>query len=170
MAGDRRAVILCGLVVSAFLLPVSRKAPDARRIKSPDGKLVAVFLYVGKDKGFEDLECRFEMRDRAGKILVNKSFSSEDGEHGYGVASAVWSEDSEYFAFSTVSSGGREPWHYPSFLYCTKTNQLLSIDGLLDSVTDPNLKLTPPATLRIEINYQPTTVDLEELAQRAKPH
>src|ERR1700683_4339075 len=62
MAGDRRVAVLCGLLTLSFLLPPSRKAPDARRIKSPDGKLVAVFLYVGKDKGFEDLECRFEMR------------------------------------------------------------------------------------------------------------
>ena len=170
MAGERRTVVLCGLLASAFLLPPSRKAPDARRIKSPDGTLVAVFLNVGKDKGFEDLECRFEMRDRAGKILLNKSFSSDDGEHGFGVATAAWSEDSEYFAFSTVSSGGREPWHYPSFFYCSKTNRLLSVDDLLDSVTDPNLKLTPQDTLRIEINYQPTTVDLQELAQRGKPH
>jgi hypothetical protein len=170
MLGDQRSVALGCLLASVFLLPVHRKVPDARRIKSPDGNLVAVFIYVGKDKGFEDLECRFEMRDRAGKILLNRDFSSADGEHGLGVSTAMWSEDSEYFAFSTVSSGGRENWHYPSFFYSSKTNQLLSIDELLDSVTDPNLKVTPEDMLRIEINYQPTTVDLEKLAQRAKPH
>lgn len=170
MLGKSRSALLCGLMALAFIFPHS-KAPDARRIKSPDGKLVAVFVYVGKDKGFEDVECRFEMHDRAGKTLLSKDFSSADGEHGFGVSAAVWSEDSEYFAFSTVSSGGREPWHYPSFFYCTKTNRLLSLDELLDSVTDPNLKITSPQdTLRIEIDYKPTSVDLQELAQRGKPH
>jgi hypothetical protein len=40
----------------------------------------------------------------------------------------------------------------------------------VDLVTDPNFKLTPQDTILIEVNYQAVTVDLEELAQRAKPH
>jgi hypothetical protein len=170
MTGDRTSRVLCGLLLAATILPHHSRAPEARRIKSPDGNRVAIIVFVGKDKGFEDLEFRLEIRDRAGKTLFTKSFSSEDGEHGYNVVAAKWTDDSQFFVFSMASSGGYELWHYPSFFYSPKTNQLVSLDESVDLVTDPNFKLTPEDTIRIEINYQAVTVDLEELAQRAKPH
>ena len=86
------------------------------------------------------------------------------------MVAAKWTDDSAFFVFSMSSSGGYELWHYPSYFYSSKTNQLVSLDESVDLVTDPNFKLADQDTVRIEINYQPVTVDLEELAQRAKPH
>jgi hypothetical protein len=73
--------------------------------------------------------------ERSGKVLLDTSFASEDGEHGLGVVNASWTPNSQFFVFSTSSSGGHQPWHSPTFFYSIKAEQLFYLDDLVGAIT-----------------------------------
>jgi hypothetical protein len=62
---------------------------------SPDARLTATIVASGKAKAFEQAESRVEIRSRAGAVLRVHDFSSPDGQHGYGVDTAQWTQDSQ---------------------------------------------------------------------------
>jgi hypothetical protein len=82
------------------------------RFSSPDGKLVAVVIHVGKEAGLGNYDSRVELRTKEGS-LCSKDYSSNDSEHGYAVAKAAWTADSQFFVYSLQSSGGHSLWHTP---------------------------------------------------------
>jgi hypothetical protein len=43
-----------------------------------------------------------------GAMLCVLDYSSEDGEHGFGLVKGQWTADSKYFVFSLRSSGGHQ--------------------------------------------------------------
>jgi hypothetical protein len=65
-------------------------------------------------------ESRIEIHDMNGAVLATKDFKSADGEHGRNVQKAEWSPNSQFFVFSTASSGGHSPWHWQTYFYDRK--------------------------------------------------
>jgi hypothetical protein len=61
-------------------------AQRPERLVSPDGEIVALVFPVGKKPGFEQYESRVELHCKTGKLFAERDYSSEDSEHGYGVA------------------------------------------------------------------------------------
>jgi|ERR1044071_9115189 hypothetical protein len=94
---------------------VAASAGERRTYLSPDKTLSAVVIPVGE--GEERRENRVEIREAGGKLLLAKSFVSRDGEHGYIVSRAAWTPDSRFFVFSVYSSGGHQPWNFPTYFY-----------------------------------------------------
>jgi hypothetical protein len=130
-----------------FFLGTYASADEKRIYLSPDKTLKAVVIPVGKVE-FEKRENRVEIRDSEGKILLTKSFASDDGEHGYIVSHAAWTPDSQFFVFSVYSSGGHQPWSSPTYFYCRSDRQLRLLDDYLGPVTDPNFELSAPDVIR----------------------
>jgi hypothetical protein len=77
------------------------------------GVLQAVVVPVGK-KGFEDQESRVEIRSADGRRVRRKSFSSSDGEHGWGVNHAAWSGDGQFFISISLAQAATSRGVYPS--------------------------------------------------------
>src|SRR5438132_6956393 len=73
---------------------------------SPDQQLRACVLSVGTHPNPPFNESRVEIRNMKGSALATKDFKSPDGEHGRNVQKSGWSPDSQFFVFSTASSGG----------------------------------------------------------------
>ena len=72
-----------------------------------------------------------------------KSFASADGEHGFGVAKAQWTPNSQFFIFSMGSSGGHQPWHHPIYFYSRTENRFYCLDDYVGPITSA-FTLTKP--------------------------
>src|SRR5713101_1158632 len=126
-------------------------------VTSPDRKLRACVLSVGKHPNPPFDESRVEIRDMKGAVLATKNFKSPDGEHGRNVQKDEWSPNSQFFVFSTASSGGHSPWHWQTYLYDRKRNAFKEVDDFTGPIIKRNFKLTPPDW--IEVRVQGTAAD-----------
>lgn len=130
------------------------------RYVSPDKALTAVVTPLGRDKGETHIpdddphleyECRVDIYDSKHHRLWSLDLSSDDGDHGRGVVFALWSPDSQWFVFSTVSSGGHHPWQYFTYAYSRRGNGGFHIDNFMGEVIDPKFKITRPDILSIRV-------------------
>ncbi len=149
-----------------FLLVATYASADEKgTYLSPDRTLNAFVIPVGKAE-VERRENRIEIRDSGSKILLTKSFASDDGEHGSIVSRAAWPPDSQFFVFSVYSSGGHQPWSSPTYFYCRSDRQLRLLDDYLGPVTDPNFELSAPDIIRT--SRLKAFGDLKSIAVEAK--
>ena len=75
-------------------------------VTSPDQQFRACVLSVGRHPNPPFNESRVEIRNMKGAVLATKDFKSPDGEHGRNPQKMEWSPNSQFFVFSTASSGG----------------------------------------------------------------
>lgn len=153
------------LMVFAFSLPVHGFADETRKYVSPDEKLYALVVPVGK-AGDGPRESRVDVRNSGGEVLLSRSFVSEDGQHGFIVYRADWTADSQFFVFSVSSSGGHQPWHSPIYFYCRSDSRLRLLDDYLGPISDPNFMLSAPDT--IHATKLKKYGDLESISVEAK--
>jgi hypothetical protein len=130
---------------------------------SPDGKLTARIVPTGREAGAKQItndsasghgleyECRVEIYTRQGHKLWEEDFSSPDADHGRGVAFARWSPDSNFFVFSTVSSGGHHPWQYYTYAFSRQKRHLYLLDPLLGEVVEQEFTLAAPDHLTLKV-------------------
>ena len=124
-----KQITISVLIASSFPVPAQSKV-----YVSPDNRLRAVIVYVGK-KNFEDQESRIEIRDARGRLLRWRSFASPDGEHGLGVHHAEWSTDGRFLVFNGFSSGGHQPWKLPTYFYSRRGNRFYSLGDFVGPIT-----------------------------------
>ncbi|HXT87500.1 MAG TPA: hypothetical protein VN745_10790 [Verrucomicrobiae bacterium] len=163
---SRFIVLLFGVL--ALTSPVAK---NAHRYVSPDGTTRVSVIPVGK-RGPAQSESLIEFRTAEGRLLCGLNYSSSDGEHGFGVVKAAWTEDSRYFVFSLTSSGGHQSWHAPTQFYSSKTGAIRTLDDYLDGagITQPNFELLPPnivATTIREYKDVPVSVHLDSIFKRS---
>ena len=120
-------------------------------VSSPDQQLRACILSVGKHPSPPFNESRVEIRNMAGSVLATKDFKSPDGEHGRNVQKHEWSSDSQFFVFSTASSGGHSPWHWQTYLYDRKQKTFKEVDDFTGPVIKRNFKLSPPDWIQVQV-------------------
>jgi hypothetical protein len=144
---SKASAVICNckllLMLFALSLPFHGFADETRQYVSPDRKLHALVVPVGKTAD-GPRESRVKVRNSRGKVLLSRSFASKDGEHGYIVYRADWTADSQFFVFSVGSSGGHQPWHSPIYFYCRSDSRLRLFDDYLGPITDPNFMLSAP--------------------------
>lgn len=117
-----------------FSWSVAHAAGKVKTYICSRGVLLAAVVPVGK-KGFEDQESRVEIRSADGRRISWKSFSSRDGEHGWGVNHAAWTGDGQFFIFNTSSSGGHQPWSLPIYFYSLRQNRFYKLDSFVGPIT-----------------------------------
>jgi hypothetical protein len=148
------------LIVSATHLAAGQKL---RRILSPDAALTAIIAPVDPKKGYEEYESRISIL-RAGAVLRVHDFSSEDGEHGYGVAGARWTPDSKFFVCQMKNSGGHSPMNAPVVFWSRKTNRFYELD---DYTADMTFSIVAPDKVAMNTwpGLKPVTVSLGRLTK-----
>lgn len=160
-------------IISLFLLlaatAVAGSAQSAKTYVSPDKSLRVIITSVGHERRGAG-ESVLEIRSARRVLLLKKSFASEDGEHGYGVARAAWTQDSRFFVFSVESSGGHQPLHTPTFVYRRTDRRLLALDDFVGPISAPLFELGPHDLLRTqrwvadEQAVRAVTLNLSELS------
>jgi hypothetical protein len=134
------------LTLLAVAIPAAAPAQPAKSIGSPDGRLRAEIAAVGK-AGYKATESRVVIRESSGRVIFKKNFASADGEHGFGVARAAWTADTRFFVFSLQSSGGHQPWHWPTYVYDRGKSRLYLLDDLIGPITTGEFSLRAPDVL-----------------------
>ena len=120
------------LVIAALLGITPQAAADHPQTHlSPTGGLQAVVSNVGPTGS----ESRIEIRSSNRRLLRYLDLRSPDGEHGFLVSRAAWTDDGRYFVFSVVSSGGHQPWHLPTYVYSRRDNRVYSLEAYVGPVT-----------------------------------
>jgi len=149
------------------LLPTPRAQGSCQNLKpktytSPDKKLKAqVFPADTSLNDTPDMESRVEIHSSAGAMAASKDYSSPGGANGYYVFNAKWSPDSQYFAFSMMSSGGHSPWSFPISVYSVKKKQFAQFSDMING--QPTLSgqftITAPHSLNASTWTKPGDLD-----------
>src|SRR4030095_16179201 len=126
-------------------------------LTSPDQQLRACVLSVGRHPNPPFNESRVAIRDMKGTVLATKDFKSPDGEHVRNVQKMEGSPDSQFFVFSTASSGGHSPWHWQTYFYDRRGKTFKEVDDFTGTVLKQKLKLS--ARDWIEVQVQVTASD-----------
>ncbi|OGQ94950.1 MAG: hypothetical protein A2521_13905 [Deltaproteobacteria bacterium RIFOXYD12_FULL_57_12] len=129
---------------------------------TPDRSLCAVVIPVHRSVHATE-ESIVEIRDSSGNRLSRQDYSSEDGEHGFGVEQARWTPDSRFFVYCMSSSGGHQAWHFPTYFYGRDNDRTQLLDDHLGPITDGEFKVEAPD---IVITAGRRKQDLEEATFR----
>jgi hypothetical protein len=137
------------LRIVALLLPFAIVASASQRpvrdFPSPDRRLVARVIGVG-GPGFEEQESRIELRTTSGEVLGMRDFRSRDKQHGFGVMHCEWSKGGRWFVFNVQSSGGHQPWRYPTFAFDRVSRKFYRFDDYVGPVTS-DFRFVRPGSL-----------------------
>jgi hypothetical protein len=129
-------------------------------LTSPDEQLHACVVNVGKHPPPFN-ESKIEIHDLKDQILASKDFSSPDGEHGRNVQKNEWTPDSQFFVFSTASSGGHSPWHWQTYFYDRRTKTFKEVDDFAGPIIKRDFTLSAPDW--IEVTVQGTKSDPSDI-------
>jgi dipeptidyl aminopeptidase/acylaminoacyl peptidase len=163
----RQALVFAMIAVLSGPLSGAQKqtvASHTETFKSPDGMLVAVVRSKRAPEATD--ESRIELRTQNGVVSAKRDYTSEDGEHGYGVTKAAWTPDSQFFVYSLESSGGHQAWKSPVWFFSRKENKFLSLDHALnDAVANPEFHVSAPDRVTVELYFSKhtRTVALQQL-------
>jgi hypothetical protein len=119
-----------------------------RKFESPDGKFIAYIIAL-PNAPYGSGESKIIIKTKQDKVLYSKDYSSEDGEHGFGVERAAWTPNSKFFVYSMSSSGGHQAWHFPTDFIDVSDFKIRSLDKYLGPITDPDFELIAPDIIRI---------------------
>lgn len=155
------AIVLIGSLCTAQKQIISSHED---KFESPDGAITALVRFT---KTLESTsESRIELRTRGGRVLLKQDYSSEDGEHGYGVSKASWTPDSQFFVYSLESSGGHSAWHSPVQFFSRTQKKIVNLDDALnDAVMNPQFLVSAPDKVTVELwsSKERRTVSLSQL-------
>jgi hypothetical protein len=132
------------VILSSLLFSVSVSSGEPEEYLSPDGVFRA---YIVTTQRLPDTPGESEVVIKAenGELLFSENYNSEDGDQGLFVEKASWTPDSKFFVYSMSSSGGHQPWRFPTFVVSTATFKVIRLDGdAISSVTDPGFTLLTP--------------------------
>ena len=119
-------------------------AEELKTYKSPNGKLIAHVISING-------ESIIEIITKSGDKLISKDYTSADGEHGLAIENIKWTPDSKFLIYTTYSSGGHQPWAYPSYFYNVKDNSFLCFCDYFPAVAESTIKVTKPDIVTISI-------------------
>jgi hypothetical protein len=130
--------------------PAHQEAKD-RQYTAPDGRAHVVVVPVSKESGRSEYESRIEFQSSDGKISSVLDYSSDDSEHGFGVAKGEWTPDSQYFVFSLTSSGGHQPWHAPTQFFNRMDGTVRTLDDYFTAgISKADFWIIAPNTVKTE--------------------
>ena len=140
------------IVLGAGATYGQKRNVSSEKYLSPDRSLIATI--TSSRKSDATAESSVEVRDSFGRLLGGHSYTSEDGEHGYGVVKAQWTPDSQYFVFSLESSGGHQSWHSPVQYFGRKGRAFRSLDDALgDAVIGPQFLVAAPDKVTVDLYF-----------------
>ena len=114
----------CLLLIVSFLFCFSVPA-HCRSYRSPDGSCTASITARPNSEGSHEATVNIY---HCGRLSIQRSFVSADGNHGQNIEHAAWTSNSRFFVFTTFSSGGHSAWHHWTFVWSRRDNKIHSLD------------------------------------------
>jgi hypothetical protein len=151
------------IAVSAGLFAASAKT--VKRYKSPDGTLTVAVMSISG-------EAIVKVEETKGNVVSKKDFTSDDNEHGYYVAKAQWTPDSQFFVYSLESSGGHSVMTINTMVFSRLNNQTEELGNLLNNtVIFPDFSIIAPDKVKVTIQSpeRAVIVSLSQLLKKKSP-
>ena len=155
-----------GMSATPHLSPKAKIRHESSHSKflSTDGKMIAVVVPTG----CKNDESRIQIFTKTGASVMTKDFGSKDGEHGKCFCKGAWTSDSKFFVWSMESSGGHQPWHFPTYFFDRNQKVVKSVDAKVGGVTTSDFKLKAPdiieaTRLRNKDDHDPFKLSLSHL-------
>ena len=143
----RKLFVLSLLMAASLLAGYAGARQRLDKFKSPTGRLTAVVAPASKERGFEKYESGISILRGGGVQVSMHNFSSEDGEHGYGVDQARWTPDSQYFVCQMRNSGGHSPMYAPVVFWSRKTNHFYQLNSY---TADRTFSIAAPEKVNVD--------------------
>lgn len=126
-------------------------------IESPDGMFRS---HITTNRKSADVPPEFvlEVSHSGGRIAARGDYTSESGEHGLSLENAAWTPDSQFFIFTTVSSGGHMAWQYLTFFFDRRDNKIHDFNDFLPPVAEGSFTLKAPDIITLTI-WTPLTTE-----------
>ncbi len=134
-------------ITGSEVASLSKEKTKQQEYQSPDGKYIAIVIPLPKAP-YGSGESKIEIHSKDA-IVTSATYSSEDGEHGFGVEQAAWSPDSKFFVYSMSSSGGHQAWHFPTYFVSVSDLKSRYLDDYVGSITQPEFTFTPPDIIQV---------------------
>lgn len=149
-----RTLLLSGIcVLGACYMANAISAPPSPSqttkphvFESPDGQLEAR-ITVANTSG----EMVLELIDTSGRVLIRKDYSSRDQNGGLMLAQATWSQDSQFFIFSTWHVHGHQAMNSPTFAYSRDANLICSLEDRIGYIDVSDFEISPSDVLSTEV-------------------
>lgn len=155
-----------GFGATAHESPISKlgQGPNTAKFNSPDGKLIATVVSTSQKEN----ESRIQIFTKSEFSVLSKDFGSKDGQHGKSFCKGAWTPNSKFFVWSMESSGGHQPWHFPTYYFDRKKKSVESLDAIVGGITTPDFKLQSPdiiegSRLRNKVQNDPFKASLSQL-------
>jgi hypothetical protein len=137
---------------------------DGREMGSPDGSLSAWIIPVSQKAGApaESLVQIWSPKEKAQgmpKAMGAFDHTSETGSNGRGVVKAAWTPDSQFFVYTTMSSGGHSPWHATGYFYDRRNNRIRSLDDFGVVVLETGIAVEAPDLIEVKAQSGPGDID-----------
>lgn len=157
-------------ILAAALLLFASPAKESRDYPGPKGERVAVRSTM-KVEATPESNLEFY---GGRQLFCALDYTSEDGEHGYGLEKAAWTPDGNFFVASFASSGGHQPWHAPTIAYGREQKWIIDLDDFIDGlgISGTGFKVAAPHTilahmLKEENRQVAVRLNLEDLFRKA---
>jgi hypothetical protein len=134
------------------------QANQAKLITSPDGKFSA-HITISQNSTTGPPEFKTEIRDSDGQVSATSDYTSENGEQGLSLVHAAWTPDSQFFIFTTYSSGGHMAWQYPTLFFDRRDKKIHDFNEFLPPIAEGTFKLKAPDIITITI-WTPLTTEI----------
>ena len=148
-------VVPLSLVAIFFLGCAHQPQWKCDGVTSPDQQLRACVTSFGHAAPLN--ESVVQIHDVNNRVLASDDFRSPNGENGRNVQANAWTSDSQFYVFSTASSGGHSPWHWPTYFYDRRTNSFKELDNFTGPIIKRDFTLSAPDW--IEVTVQGTKSD-----------
>jgi hypothetical protein len=147
-------------VTRLFLLPLailvflaaSETSKKQEKYVSPDQALCITITSTFLEGIPEAAETRVEIQPNKKRKFFNASTGEfPDAVQKHAVVKAGWTPDSQFFVFSLSSEGRPQAWHFATFFYDRKRNEIRSLDTFIGAISNAEFTLLPPEIVQTEI-------------------
>jgi hypothetical protein len=144
------AIVFLAAAASSAWLPETPASKVEYKTKDGSRVIIVAAKKANQEAGQENTVEFYSPQD--GK-LCSLDFSSEDGEHGFGIVKAAWTPDENYFVLSLTSSGGHQAWHAPTVFFSLRNKEIRSLDSFTSAagISQGNFTLHPPNIVLTEV-------------------
>jgi len=141
-------LLLAGLV----FLGAGGTSKKEEKYISPDQSLCVTITSTFMEGIAEAAETRVEIQpNKKRKFFGDSKDQFPSSVQKYAVIKAEWTPDSQFFVFSLSSEGRPRAWHFATFFFDRKRNQIRSLDSFIGPVSKSEFVLLPPDIVETEI-------------------
>jgi hypothetical protein len=149
---------LAFLAAIAFVMIALPSTPQTKRVANnlvfPAPDNISRVVAISERKfSHATAKSRIEIYGAADDLLCTLDYSSQDGEHGFGIVKAQWTTDPRFFVFSLTSSGGHQAWHAPTQFYDRTSGKVRTLDDYLggSGISNSDFRIVAPDVVKTEV-------------------